>query len=167
MIRAALIAASLAALIAVPTLAQETASPPPSFDFPPDDADMLAAIEAARTSLPYFFGAAAQEGVTGQALKVAVETADGTMELLWMDACRPSDSADLACLVVNQPVKSSLTKGEVHHLRLDAVADWMFYDAQGLIHGAYTARAMVPRLGEREAASFTARLAPLPQPEQD
>lgn len=163
MIRAALAVTLLATVAA----AQEPADDPAvTFDFAPGDPEMLEAIDAARTSLPYFFGAAATEGVTGQALKVAVAADDGTVELLWMDGCRPSETADLACLVANQPSVVMLNKGDLHHLTLDAVADWMFFDDEGSIHGAYTARAMVPRLGEREAASFTARLAPLPQPQE-
>jgi uncharacterized protein YegJ (DUF2314 family) len=148
-------------MIAGPAAAQDTS---PSFDFGPDDQEMLSAIEEARTSLSYFFGAASSEGVTGQALKVAVTTDDGTVELLWMDACRPSETEDLACLIANQPSIAKLNKGDLYHLKLDAVADWMFTGSDGLIHGAYTARAMIPRLSEREAASFSARLAPLPAP---
>ncbi|MEM7544737.1 MAG: DUF2314 domain-containing protein [Pseudomonadota bacterium] len=158
MIRAGVIAI----LIAGSAAAQDV----PALNFEANDPEMLAAIDAARLSLPYFFGAAATDGVTGQAIKVAVPLPDGGIELLWMDACRPSETTDLTCRIANQPAEAQLLKDDAYHLKLDAIADWMFFDEAGLIHGAYTARAMVPRLSEREAAAFTARLAPLPEPQE-
>lgn len=152
---------ALAILMAGTVAAQDV----PSLSFDGEDPEMLAAIDAARTSLPYFFGAAAAEGVTGQAIKVAVPLPDGGVELLWMDGCRPSESTDLTCRIANQPAQAQHLKGDAYHLKLDAITDWMFFDDAGQIHGAYTARAMIPRLSDREAASFQARLAPLPQPE--
>lgn len=157
MIRGAL----LALLFAAPAAAQD-----PVEQVRQDDPAMVAAIEGAQATLAYFFQRAGDQDVLDPAIKVAVpyEAGEDAREHIWMNDCGPSPDADLACIVANEPITKLVERGGVHHLYVDEISDWMYFDEQGLIHGGYTLRALLPRLPADQAAGYRDRLAPLPEP---
>jgi uncharacterized protein YegJ (DUF2314 family) len=132
--------------------------------FRPDDRAMLAAIDAARASLPDFLAIAATADLSTGAYSVKrrVPLADGGAEHIWVVLLR-IDGDRLDGVYDNAPVYFDARPGDPVSFSPAEVSDWAYWDAEGLLNGSYTTRVMLPDLPPDEAAAWQAVLAPLPQ----
>lgn len=136
-----------------------------TFDFRGDDPEMNDAMAAARATLPVLFENLRRPDVTGFMLKVAVDASDVgiSLEHIWMTDCRAGTARQFACVVANEPHTKTVSAGELHEFDAARITDWTYFDAAGMMHGAYTMRVILPRMPEDQAASYRATLAPLPE----
>ena len=149
----------IALCLATPALADD-----PVVDFESGDAAMNAAIEAAQATFPHFWATNVDaDGFAdeGASIKVAVPYEDGR-EHIWMGPCRGDLTNDVfVCVVANDPVHVDLEPGRLFPFERHMISDWMKRDADGMIEGGYTLRAMLPRLPEDQAEALRAQLLPL------
>lgn len=130
----------------------------------PEDHDELnTARSAARASFDGFWTrvSADRSGLDAISIKVGVPHANGT-EHLWMTGCQSADAERFDCVVSNEPVDVPLQLGTRYSFDRAAISDWM-YRHNGMIHGGYSIRVLLPTLPAAEAEQMTAMMAPLPE----
>jgi uncharacterized protein YegJ (DUF2314 family) len=118
------------------------------------DAEMTAAIEAARQTLPDFWNMfAAPEPDVGQfSLKVAIRDGDKNItEHFWLGDLQTQEDGRIEGTINNVPnhVKS-VSHGQRYKFGTDQITDWMFY-RRGKIVGGHTIRPMLKRLPKERA----------------
>lgn len=157
--------AALAVVLGGLAMAPSVGASDQVYDFRGDDPAMNEAMEQARANLPYFF-AALETGVAADfLLKVPVDASDVglTLEHIWMNQCQAGAAKEIACVIANAPQTSNVAQGDIYEFDIAEITDWAYFDAEGMMHGAYTIRVILPQLDAEQAASYRAILAPLPE----
>ena len=145
-------------LLAAPAWAQD-----PVVDYAPDDPEMQAAIADARGTLDDALDRleAGAPGVEVALVKVALPVPGGDgHEHIWV-ALTGRDGDAFEGVLDNEPVHVAGRAGDPIAFDRAMISDWMYVEDER-IHGAYTLRAMLPRLDPEEARSWRDALAPLP-----
>lgn len=125
-----------------------------------DDAAMNAAIAAARSSLPTFVAALDDPANAGFSLKLAMPTAN-SVEHIWADVAERRPDGSFVTYLANEPFEIDYAYGDEVVATADMVSDWG-YSRDGLLHGHYTTRVILPELDPAQAEALEAQLAPLP-----
>lgn len=128
----------------------------PVISFAPDDAEMNAAIQKARDSLPMFWQQFRDRpaGVDGFSLKVGISDGE-TTEHFWTRDIVLSDGV-ISAVIDNDPaVVTSVKQGQRIEISEPDISDWMFL-RNGKVVGAETLRVMMSRMSpeERSAVPF-------------
>lgn len=128
-----------------------------------DDEGMATALGQARATFDKFWTRVSTDptGLDAISIKVAVPHANGS-EHLWMTGCQSPDAQSFACIVSNEPVDVPLQIGKRYDFQRADISDWM-YRQNGLIHGGYSIRELLPTMPADQAKSMAAMLAPLPK----
>ena len=131
--------------------------------FSKDDAEMNAAISAARGTLESFFAILQNDRrIESPLLKVAVPNSEGGAEHIWMKPASLDDPDKFVAIVDNRPAKvPSLQLGDFYEFSADQISDWS-YVKDGKLHGGYTIRVILGRMSKDEADQFKIDFAPLP-----
>lgn len=128
-------------------------------DVPSDDAEMAAAINRARASLPAFWKAltAKTPGEELFALKVRIPFGEGSGEHFWLvDIERSGDQ--LSGIINNDPNEAThVVKGQRYVFKSEDISDWTFM-RNGKIVGNETLRPLLKRLSPEDAQALRARL---------
>lgn len=145
----------LAALLAMaaPGMAEDVVIP-----FATNDAEMNAAIEHARTSLPEFWAkfAAPAANEADFSLKLGISDGDRT-EHFWCGQIEGNAKA-ATCVIANEPVDVfTVAYGERVKVDPAEISDWLYYRDDKIV-GAETLRVMLPHLEKKEAAAMRALL---------
>ena len=122
------------------------------------DAEMNAAIERARATLPEFWAHLASPGVgeTDFNLKLAFSDGEDT-EHFWCDNIY-GNSLKATCAIANDAVYVHTVKfGDRVDVDPTQISDWMYF-IDGKIKGAQTLRALLPHMSDDEAAQYRAML---------
>ncbi|RYE09315.1 MAG: DUF2314 domain-containing protein [Hyphomicrobiales bacterium] len=150
MFRVAVCALALLIAAAAPAIAQDEQT----IYVQEDDPVMIAAIAAARATLPEFWVHFANPGKDEGDfhLKVGI-TEGGQVEHLWCDEIL-GDWRGASCVIANEAeILRTVGLGDRILVNADAISDWM-YIVDGKIRGARTLRAMLPHLTPEEAAAY-------------
>jgi uncharacterized protein YegJ (DUF2314 family) len=131
-----------------------------------EDARMNAAIEEARKGLPRFFEAfagAPEEAKGAFKVKVALDTADGGHEHIWVGNLHWEGEA-LFGRLVNVPERlPGLSLGSQVRIERERISDWSIASPEGF-YGSYTSRVMIDDLPPAQADQIRRTLAPTPLP---
>jgi uncharacterized protein YegJ (DUF2314 family) len=147
-------AAAVLFALAAPVLAEDQV-----VDFASDDAEMNAAIDKARASLPEFWArfASPARNEADFALKLGISDDVGT-EHFWCGEIE-GDAEAASCVIANEPVNVHVVAyGERVTVDPEIISDWLYY-RDGKIVGGETLRVMLPHLDKKAAADLRARLA--------
>ncbi len=131
-------------------------------DYAGNDKAMNAAIAAARKSLPAFWKRFAKPAKDEVGFSIKVRISDGNFgEHFWTRDVEKND--DIIHAVIDNDPKNIKTVKKGQRIRVNSsdITDWMYWRGQKM-HGAYTLRAMLPRIPKSQAEAFRVRLAPLP-----
>jgi uncharacterized protein YegJ (DUF2314 family) len=111
-----------------------------------DDPEMTAAIAKARETLPEFWQAMAQpdSSVKGFALKVRLTDAHGT-EHFWADGIKRKNGKIWGTIENVPSLVTSVKQGEEITIPEADISDWR-YQEDGKLKGAYSVRAMLPKM---------------------
>jgi uncharacterized protein YegJ (DUF2314 family) len=145
---------ALALVLVVPVLAEDQV-----VDFARDDAEMNAAIDKARVSLPEFWARFADpaRNEADFSLKLGISDDVGT-EHFWCGEIE-GDAEAATCVIANEPVHvHTVAYGERVTVDPAVISDWLYY-RDGKIVGGETLRVMLPHLDKKAAADLRARLA--------
>lgn len=128
-----------------------------------DDDEINSAQVDARATFDRFWTRVSTDpsGLDAISIKVAVPHAGGS-EHLWMTGCASADAQAFDCVVSNEPVEVPLKLGTRYQFERTAISDWM-YRQDGMIHGGYSIRVLLPTLPVEQADAMAAMLAPLPE----
>ena len=128
------------------------------FDVEAEDAEMNAAIQGARDTLPVFIEAlqSPTETQTYFAIKVIFPFGeDGSAEHMWVDQLSYADG-QFQGVLSNDPVDvTDLAYGDTVTASADEISDWMIVDDSQLL-GGYTLHVLRNRMSEAERAQFDA-----------
>jgi uncharacterized protein YegJ (DUF2314 family) len=129
-----------------------------AINVPSQDAEMNAAIEKARQTLPRFWAKFSNpgEGETGFALKVRIQ--DGAnSEHFWV--INIERKGDLIFGTINNDPEyvKSVSDGERIQINPDQISDWMYLHNRKIV-GNETMRPLLPRMPKKEADAFRAML---------
>ena len=123
-----------------------------------EDAEMNAAIQEARETLPVFIEAlqAPTETQSYYAIKVIFPFGeDGGAEHMWVDQLSYADG-EFQGVLGNEPVDvTDLEYGDVVTTSAEEISDWMIVDNSQLL-GGYTLHVLRNRMNEAERAQFDA-----------
>ena len=116
-----------------------------------DDLEMNAAIDKARSTLPYFWQHLANPGEGEQRFSVKIQITDGDeVEHFW---CGPvvGTASKAICNIDNDPQSvSNVQLGQEMSVEKEYVSDWMFMRGDKII-GGETIKVVLPRLPKEEA----------------
>lgn len=124
-----------------------------------EDEEMEHAIAEARASLP----AAIERFIAGelQAFTVKVRVSDGqNAEHFWLSDTKYNNGMFVGTIEAQPQMVSGITEGQVYEAPIESVTDWMHLK-DGLMHGNYTLRVLLPKMPQEEARKYAAHLAPL------
>lgn len=132
-------------------------------DLAANDTGMASARSRAVSTFDQFWSRVSTDpsGLDAISIKVAVPHINGS-EHLWMTGCQSADAQSFACIVSNEPVDVPLKIGTRYDFQRAAISDWM-YRQNGLIHGGYSIRELLPTMPDDQAKAMMAMLAPLPK----
>ncbi len=161
-LRPLLVALSLTLAVPAPALAGD-----PVMSFESDDPVMNGAISDARRTLPMFYDKLAASDLTQDVLllKVAMPyERDGATshEHIWV-AVTGRDGETFDGLLANDPVHIDYAQYDPVRFTEADVSDWLYYNENGLIEGAFTMRVMLKDLPEDRAEEFRKAMAPPPE----
>ncbi|MCB1302780.1 MAG: DUF2314 domain-containing protein [Leptospiraceae bacterium] len=125
----------------------------------PDDADLAAAVEKARATLPHFWNTLANPTANQESFMIKVRIVDASAtEDFWCG--RIHKEAELVrCTIANEPKKvQSVSFGQEISPKSTQIVDWMYRD-NGYIHGNYTMRALIKRMPSEKAEFYRSMLA--------
>ena len=71
--------------------------------------------------------------------------------------------ADFICIVEEEPSREEIKVGDAYAVAQEDVSDWIIVDANGVIHGGFSLRALLPTLDVDERTDLISQLAPLPR----
>lgn len=150
-----LVTALAAALLASPVAAQDVKDPNVT-QVRTDDEIMNAAMEKARETLPRFLEMSKERVPSRYSIKMPLET-DGKVEHIWM-VVTGYDGKTFAGKLSNTPAFSkAVAEGSDVTVAAEEISDWMITRKEG-IYGAYTLRALLPRMPKEQADAYRARL---------
>lgn len=145
----------------VPVAPQAVQAGDPVVGYSTSDAQMNAAMAAARESYPSaFLGAIRAREGEDFLLKAGIDTPGNGREHIWTAPISIS-STEITAELVNEPVYFEGHVGDEITFAPEQISDWS-YRRDGKLHGNYTTRVMLPELPQDEAARLRAILAPLP-----
>lgn len=146
-------AIGLAALLAGPALAEDVVIP-----FATDDAEMNAAIDKARASLPEFWSKFAAPAANEDDFSLKLGISDGSQtEHFWCGQIE-GNAQDATCVIANEPIDVfTVAYGERVKVDPTEISDWLYYRDNKIV-GAETLRVMLPHLEKKEAAAMRALL---------
>ena len=124
-----------------------------------EDEEMEHAIACARASLP----AAIEQFLAGQlhAFTVKVRVSDGqNAEHFWLSNTQFGNGMFFGTIDAQPQMVSGITEGQAYQAPIEDVTDWMHL-RDGLMHGNYTLRVLLPKMPQDEARKYAAHLAPL------
>jgi uncharacterized protein YegJ (DUF2314 family) len=132
-----------------------------------DDSAMNAAIELARSKLPYFWErmADSKRYERGFTLKVEfpVSSDDGTTgEHIWVDEVVRTETGFTGVLANEPNWMKGKRLGDAVTFTEDMISDWGF-GSRGKMIGFYTLRVMLPDMPEEDRAAIEPRLGENPQ----
>ena len=137
-------AIALVLCLAAPLAAQDA-----TVNYSDSDAQMQAAIDAARATLPLFLANAVDaegDSVAGSVLKVELPTIPGSeteSEHIWVTPFARLPDGSFAGLLANEPVNlGSLRAGDRVDFTEGMISDWHFDAPSGRYWGSYTSRVM-------------------------
>ena len=137
-------AAALILCLTGPLFAQD-----PTVNYSESDAQMLAAIADARSTLPLFLANALDadgNSIVGAAIKVELPTVAGSdteSEHIWVTPFTRLPDGSLAGLLANEPVNlGALQVGDRVDFTEDMISDWHLDAPSGRYWGSYTSRVM-------------------------
>ena len=165
MIKFLLIALAVASADAAPEQGRR-AEPDPIVRFSDQDEAMNGAIAQARASYPRFLAAlaeAAENEAQNYLLKVALPTADGGVEHIWINELRREEGRLVGALANEPHGLAGMHLGSAVVIDEDHVSDWAVISEAGM-YGSYTTRVMLPFLDPAEAAEIAQMLTPQPIP---
>lgn len=124
-----------------------------------EDAEMNAAMQKARDTLPMFWTKHASPESDEESFSVKLGISDGkNVEHFWCGDIK-GDAAKASCAIGNEPQSVFTVKiGQRVDIDPAIISDWM-YMKSGKIKGGQTIRALIPKLSEEEAQSYRAMLA--------
>jgi uncharacterized protein YegJ (DUF2314 family) len=119
-----------------------------------DDAEMKAAIAAARARLPEFWKSLDHpaEGEYIFSLKVKISTKDGTEEF-WVNEIKRQDGMITAKINTEPNTLQSLKLGQRIDVADDQILDWMFF-RKGKIVGKFTLRPQMKKMSPEQLERF-------------
>jgi uncharacterized protein YegJ (DUF2314 family) len=125
---------------------------------PGDDSAMVAAIAHARELLDGFLALAGSESADISEPGVKVMIRDGSkVEHFWVTPFA-RDGDTFTGVLANEPqLVTTVKAGQTYSFTRADISDWMYHHGDH-IHGAYTLKAMLPRLPEAQAEQFRAML---------
>ncbi len=126
------------------------------------DAAMNAAIASARANLPTFWKRFEQRGPQGFLLKVALPTAHGGTEHIWVDNIRRKDGVITAEIGDDPDDLPDLKLGSQITVDPASISDWGYPGADGRRYGMFTTRVLLHTLTPSEQAQIQAVLQPEP-----
>lgn len=141
-------------VLAAPVVAEDQV-----IQFATSDAEMNAAIERARATLPQFWSRFATPAANEAdfSLKLGISDDVGT-EHFWCDDIE-GDATEASCVIANTPVNVHVVEqGERVKVDPAIISDWLYY-RDGRIVGGETIRVMIPHLDKKEAARMRAMMA--------
>ncbi len=149
----AMLGAALLWLAAPNTL---PASQDATITVPTGDPEMAAAIKAARTGLPVFFGHATAPGPDEAGYMIKYDLLPGTpSEFIWAEVIAHKGDMTTARLL-NAPRSAGFAKGQQVTVRDREVIDWAYWRAGTLVGGA-TMRVLLARMTAAEARAMRDR----------
>ena len=123
---------------------ERDSSGPPILNVEEDDAEMNAAIAAAKKTLPFFEKNWQTMESDGFSVKFALPTSDGELEHIWFSPTSFNGN-DVTGECANDPVKvPGLKLGDVRTVSRDSVSDWMIVVGNRCF-GGYTIRVLASR----------------------
>jgi uncharacterized protein YegJ (DUF2314 family) len=125
------------------------------------DAEVNAAIQRARDTLPVFWRKFEQRGSKGFTLKVAMPTRHGSLEHIWVDSIERRDGTIRAKLADDPDDIAGAKLGSPVVVDPGRISDWG-YLVDGKLYGHFTTRVLVKRMAPGEAAAVNALLQPKP-----
>lgn len=119
------------------------------------DPEMNAAIAKARASLPEFLKHLKDQpkGSYGFGFKFPL----GGNEHIWVEEIR-QDRNFLSGKLANEPVQDGHALGDIVHVPLSAISDWVYYDSRGRAHGHFTTQVLLGRVDATTAREIRAAL---------
>jgi uncharacterized protein YegJ (DUF2314 family) len=134
--------------------------------FAAEDAEMNAAMDEARRTLPMFmaeFNAAPAHAQGNYSVKVGMTTRAGTLEHIWVANLR-RENGRLRGALANEPYDlEGLRLGDLVDIDESAISDWAIESARGQ-YGSFTTRVIVNHIDAATADQIRATLAPTPLP---
>ncbi|EBA09941.1 YegJ family protein [Sagittula stellata] len=161
------IAAALALCLSSGPLAAQD----PVVNFSPEDAEMSAAIEEARSHLDFVLARlTTDDGGLHPALnlkaRLPVDHFDVDDEVIWVEHVALSEDGRFTGKLANDPAYlPGLSLGDTVSFERDQIADWSVLSTDGRMYGHYTTRVMLPHLSRSEAEQVGDLLSPDPIPE--
>lgn len=139
--------------VALPAMAEDSV-----VQFATDDAEMNAAIELARSTLPEFWDRFASPAANETDFSLKLGISDGTQtEHFWCGEIAGT-ARSATCVISNEPVNVfTVAYGERVAVDPDVISDWLYYRDDKIV-GAQTLRVMLPHLEKKEAAAMRALL---------
>ena len=126
-----------------------------------NDDEMESAIRNAQALLPQMLEGYRQGLYQDFTLKVMVTDQEENAEHFWLTDMQLHGDEVIGTIDAAPRTVLNITEGERYTFPLSSVTDWM-YVQDGLIHGNYTMRVLLPHMAPEEAALYQSRLAPLP-----
>ena len=124
-----------------------------------EEAEMDAAMDNARASVDDFLEVLQTGEVEDYSIKVAIE--DGELvEHFWTTDVTYSDGAFTAKIGNDAGLVKGVALGDEVTSGKDEISDWL-YIKDGLMHGNYTLRVLLPEMDPEEAEMWKSRMAPL------
>lgn len=130
----------------------------PVIGFDSSDLSMNAAIAKARKRLPEFLRILRSGSADSYGVKVKITDDNGT-EHIWMDQIREADDQFDGTISNNPDKLTVVQRGSPYKVKKAAISDW-YYVRDGLMHGAFTMRVMLPRMPPSQAERIRRKLAP-------
>jgi uncharacterized protein YegJ (DUF2314 family) len=147
----------------------QTSQGDPVLQFKSGDPEMVAAVAEANAGLDRFFQAVLNEaGVSGKSAYVKVlfpVGLDGEAEMIWVGPfIRYADSGFGGLLMNNPNYMGTLKAGDQVNFDRAMITDWSVTGPDGRRYGNFTARVMLSRMSEAEAAPVLAAFTDNPLP---
>lgn len=92
-------------------------------------------------------------------VKVPISDGEGT-EHFWLSNTSYADGAFSGIIGAAPTQVTNVTEGQAYEAPFEDVTDWMFLQ-DGLMHGNYTLRALLPHMPPAEARKYAAVMAPV------
>ena len=116
-----------------------------------DDPAMTAAYAKAQETLPEFMVvlAAPPPGTDSIAIKFPL----GGWEHIWVRNVRFSNGV-FTGILDNVPLQKDWSRGDPVTVPMEDVSDWGYFGADGMMHGHYTTRVILPKIDPQTAAAI-------------
>lgn len=161
-IQTSILGLALALPLFINSCDENTASSTPETLFQGEysDSEMDVAMKNARMTLPIFSKALSNKSCENHAVKVAIKDGED-VEHFWLVDIEPSDGGYTGTLNNEPGLVSNVAIGDQIDAIGEDISDWMYFK-EGMMHGNYTLRVLLPNMSEEEAVMYRPILAPLP-----